>query len=137
MEKHITFSLVATVLWGFWAILVKMSSTRIGHWPSIMIYTLFSLFTVVILFLSLGQSLRNADTTGMLIAALAGVLGGLALIFFQKAVSCGPVSTSTALSALYPVLAVVFGVFVLKEQPSTTNLIGILLAIAGGVLISI
>ncbi len=46
-------------------------------------------------------------------------------------------STSTALSALYPVLAVVFGVFVLKEQPSTTNLIGILLAIAGGVLISI
>ncbi|HRW78638.1 MAG TPA: EamA family transporter, partial [Candidatus Sabulitectum sp.] len=69
--------------------------------------------------------------------ALAGVLGGLALIFFQKAVSCGPVSTSTALSALYPVLAVVFGVFVLKEQPSTTNLIGILLAIAGGVLISI
>ncbi len=137
MEKHITFSLVATVLWGFWAILVKMSSTRIGHWPSIMIYTLFSLFTVVLLFLSLGQTLRNADTTGMLIAALAGVLGGLALIFFQKAVSCGPVSTSTALSALYPVLAVVFGIFVLKEQPSTTNLIGILLAIAGGVLISI
>lgn len=137
MEKHITFSLVATVLWGFWAILVKMSSTRIGHWPSIMVYTLFSLFTVAVLFLALGQTLRNADTTGMLIAALAGVLGGLALIFFQKAVSCGPVSTSTALSALYPVLAVVFGVFVLKEQPSTTNLIGILLAIAGGVLISI
>ncbi len=137
MEKHITFSLVATVLWGFWAILVKVSSTRIGHWPSIMVYTLFSLFTVAVLFLSLGQTLRNADTTGMLIAALAGVLGGLALIFFQKAVSCGPVSTSTALSALYPVLAVVFGVFVLKEQPSTTNLIGILLAIAGGVLISI
>ena len=137
MEKHITFSLVATVLWGFWAILVKVSSTRIGHWPSIMVYTLFSLFTVAVLFLSLGQTLRNADTTGMLIAALAGVLGGLALIFFQKAVSCGPVITSTALSALYPVLAVVFGVFVLKEQPSTTNLIGILLAIAGGVLISI
>jgi uncharacterized membrane protein len=137
MEKHITFSLVATVLWGFWAILVKVSSTRIGHWPSIMVYTLFSLFTVAVLFLSLGQTLRNADTTGMLIAALAGVLGGLALIFFQKAVSCGPVSTSTALSALYPILAVVFGVFVLKEQPSTTNLIGILLAIAGGVLISI
>lgn len=137
MEKHIMFSLTATVLWGFWAILVKISSTRIGHWPSILVYTIFSVATVLILFFALGQTLRNADTTGVVIAAVAGVVGGLALIFFQKAVSCGPVSTSTALSALYPVLAVVFGIFVLKEQPSVTNLIGILLALAGGVLISI
>ncbi len=46
-------------------------------------------------------------------------------------------STSTALSALYPVLAVVFGIFVLKENPSVTNLVGIMLALAGGILISI
>lgn len=137
MEKHIMFSLAATVLWGFWAILVKISSTRMGHWPSIMVYTVFSLITVLVLFIGLGQTMRNADTTGMAIAGLAGVLGGLALVFFQKAVSCGPVSTSTALSALYPLLAVVFGIFVLKEQPSLTNLIGIFLALAGGVLISI
>ena len=137
MQKHIMFSLAATVLWGFWAILVKISSTRIGHWPSIMVYTLFSLATVLILFMSLGQTLRNSDATGILVAGAAGILGGLALVFFQKAVSCGPVSTSTALSALYPVLAVAFGIFVLKEHPSTTNMIGIMLALAGGVLISI
>jgi len=125
------------VLWGFWAVLVKISSTRIGHWPSIMVYTLFSLVTVLVLFIGLGQSLRNIDTGGMLIAGAAGVLGGLALVFFQKAVSTGPVSTSTAISALYPTIAVVFGIFVLKEQPSVTNLIGILLALAGGILISI
>jgi len=137
MEKHIMFSLTATVLWGFWAILVKISSTRIGPWPSILIYTLFSVVTVAVLFIGLGQSLRSADTTGVLVAGAAGILGGLALIFFQKAVSCGPVSTSTALSALYPVLAVIFGIFVLKEHPSTTNIIGILLALAGGILISV
>lgn len=137
MEKHIVFSLIATVLWGFWAILVKISSTRIGHWPSIMVYTLFSLVTVLVLFIALGQTLRNIDTGGMLIAGAAGILGGLALVFFQKAVSTGPVSTSTAISALYPTIAVVFGIFVLKEQPSVTNLIGILLALAGGILISI
>ena len=137
MEKHIMFSLAATVLWGFWAVLVKISSTRIGHWPSIMVYTLFSLVTVLVLFIGLGQTLKNTDTGGMLIAGAAGVLGGLALVFFQKAVSTGPVSTSTAISALYPTIAVVFGIFVLKEQPSVTNLIGILLALAGGILISI
>ncbi len=137
MEKHIVFSLTATVLWGFWAILVKISSTRMGHWPSILIYTLFSVVTVALLFMGLGQNLRSVDATGVLIAGGAGILGGLALIFFQKAVACGPVSTSTALSALYPVLAVVFGIFVLKENPSVTNLVGIMLALAGGILISI
>ena len=137
MEKHIIFSLTATVLWGFWAILVKISATRIGHWPSIMVYTIFSLVTVLVLFTGLGHSLKNSDATGILVAGVAGILGGLALIFFQKAVACGPVSTSTALTALYPVLAVVFGIFVLKEQLSTTNLVGIILAIAGGVLISV
>ncbi len=137
MQKHIMFSLGATVLWGLWAILVKLSTSRIGHWQSALVYSLFSLVTVAILFSSMGQNLKTANLSGLLLAGAAGILGGLALIFFQKAVSCGPVSTSTALTALYPVFAVIFGIFVLREEPSTSNLIGIFLAVAGGVLISI
>lgn len=137
MQKHIMFSLAATVLWGLWAILVKLSTTRIGHWPSILVYTLFSMITVVVLFTSMGQTLKTVSLPGVLIAGAAGILGGLALVSYQKAVSCGPVSTSTALTALYPIFAVVFGIFVLKEEPSTINIAGIILAVAGGVLISI
>ncbi len=84
MEKHIVFSLTATVLWGFWAILVKISSTRMGHWPSILIYTLFSVVTVALLFMGLGQNLRSVDATGVLIAGGAGILGGLALFSSRK-----------------------------------------------------
>lgn len=137
MQKHIMYSLGATVLWGMWAVLVKISSTRMGHWPSVLIYTLFSVATVTVLFLSLGHTLRQVDVSGIVIAGLAGILGGLALVFFQKAVSCGPVSTSTALTALYPVFAIVFGVFFLKENLSSLNVVGVFLAIAAGVLISI
>jgi uncharacterized membrane protein len=137
MQKHIMYSLAATVLWGIWAVLVKISTTRIGHWPSILIYTLFSLTTVVILFFGLGQNMRQANIPGILVAGLAGILGGLALVFFQKALSCGPVSTSTALTALYPVFAVIFGVFFLKEHLSVLNIIGVFLAIAAGILISL
>jgi uncharacterized membrane protein len=118
-------------------VLVKISTTRIGHWPSILIYTLFSLTTVVILFFGLGQNMRQANIPGILVAGLAGILGGLALVFFQKALSCGPVSTSTALTALYPVFAVIFGVFFLKEHLSVLNIIGVFLAIAAGILISL
>lgn len=137
MQKHIMYSLGATVLWGMWAVLVKISSTKLGHWPSVLIYTMFSLGTVAILFFSLGQSLKNVNSSGFLIAGLAGILGGLALVLFQKAVSCGPVSTSTALTALYPVIAIVFGVLFLKENLSALNVIGVFLAIAAGVLISV
>ena len=137
MQKHIMYSLGATVLWGFWAVLVKISSTKLGHWPSVLIYTLFSVVTVAVLFFSLGESLKQVNLPGVLIAGLAGVLGGLALILFQKAVSSGPVSTSTALTALYPVIAIVFGVIFLKESLSTLNIIGALLAIGAGILISV
>lgn len=137
MQKHIVYSLGATVLWGMWAVLVKISSTKLGHWPSVLVYTIFSLGTVAVLFFSLGQTLKNVNISGFLIAALAGILGGLALVLFQKAVSCGPVSTSTALTALYPVFAIIFGVFFLKENLSTLNVIGVFLAIAAGIMISI
>lgn len=86
MQKYVMYSLGATVLWGMWAVLVKISSTRLGHWPSVLIYTLFSVATVAVLFLGLGQTLKQVDLPGVLIAGLAGILGGLALVLFQKAV---------------------------------------------------
>jgi len=137
MEKHITWGIIATILWGLWAVLLKLSSTRLGHWQSVLVYTVFSVITVVVLYFSLGENTRHFETTGVILAASAGVLGGLALVFFQKAVSSGPVSTVTAISALYPVIAIVFGVVFLRENLSTTNFIGIILAVAAGVLISV
>lgn len=137
MQKHILYGLVATCMWGVWAILVKLASGRIGHWPSVMVYTLASVTTTVVIFTSLGKSLRGMDPAGVWIAVAAGVLGGLAVVFFQKALSVGPVSTTTAISALYPVFAVVFGVLFLKERLSPLNYAGIAMALAAGVLISL
>ncbi len=137
MEKHITWGIIATILWGLWAVLLKLSSTRLGHWQSVLVYTVFSVITVGVLYFCLGENTRHFETTGVILAASAGVLGGLALVFFQKAVSSGPVSTVTAISALYPVIAIVFGVIFLRENLSTTNFIGIILAVAAGVLISV
>ena len=137
MQKHILYSLAATGMWGIWAILIKLSAQRIGHWPSVMVYTIASVTTTVVIFMSLGKSLRGLDSAGVAIAVAAGILGGLAVVFFQKALSEGPVSTTTALSALYPIFAVVFGVVFLKERLSALNYAGIVMALAAGVLISL
>lgn len=137
MQRHILYSLVATSMWGIWAILVKLAAERIGHWPSVMVYTIASVTTTVVIFTSLGKSLRAMDPSGVVIAIAAGVLGGLAVVFFQKALSIGPVSTTTAISALYPVFAVIFGVVFLKERLSPLNYAGIAMALVAGVLISL
>lgn len=137
MQRHILYSLAATLLWGFWAILVKISAGRIGHWPSVMVYTMASMATTAVIFTVLGGSLKGVDLSGATVAAGAGILGGLAIVFFQKALSVGPVGISTALTALYPVLAVAFGVLFLKERLSPVNLAGIALAVVAGVLISL
>lgn len=137
MQKHIAFSLAATTLWGFWAVLAKMSAQRIGHWPSVLIYTLASVVTTMTVFTVMGKSLRGVGHTGVFLAVAAGILGGLAIMFFQKALSEGPVSTTTALSALYPIIAVIFGVVFLRERLNPLNCAGIVLALAAGVLISL
>jgi len=137
LQKHILYSLAATSMWGVWAILIKLSAQRIGHWPSVMVYTIASVTTTVVIFTSLGKSLRGMEATGVAIAVVAGILGGLAVVFFQKALSEGPVSTTTAISALYPIFAVAFGVLFLKERLSALNYAGIAMALAAGVLISL
>jgi len=137
MPKHVMYTLMATVLWGFWAVLAKLSADRIGYYSSALIYSAFSFLTVLVIFLVMGQNFRNTGIPGGTIAAAAGVLGGLALISFQRAMSTGPLGTSVSLTALYPAIPVIFGLLVLSEKLSVTKGAGIVLAIAAGILLSL
>jgi uncharacterized membrane protein len=137
MPKHVVYSLMAAGLWGFWAVFAKLSADRIGHHASALIYSTFAFLTVLGIFVASGQSLRNAGISGSALAVVAGVLGGLALASFQKAMSTGPLGTSVSLTALYPAIPVLFGLLFLSEQLSVTKTVGILLAIAAGVLLSV
>jgi len=137
MPKHVVYSLMATGLWGFWAVFAKLSADRIGHHASALIYSSFAFLTVLGIFLASGQSLRNTGVAGGVFAAIAGVLGGMAVASFQKAMSTGPLGTSVSLTALYPAIPVLFGILLLSERLSVTKTAGILLAIAAGVLLSV
>ena len=136
MQKHVVYSLLATGLWGFWAVFAKLSADRIGHHASALLYSAASLLTVLAIFLASGQTLRNTDIPGGLMALLAGVLGGLAVASFQKAMASGPLGTSVSITALFPAIPVIFGLLFLAESLSPTKLAGIVLAIGAGVLLS-
>ncbi len=136
MSRSIVYSLIATGLWGIWGISAKLAADRAGHWPSLLIYSSVSFIIVLFLFISNGSTLKNVSTPGILMAVLAGISGGLAVASFQKALSTGPLSSSISLTALYPVIPVLYGVILLGEEITTAKGIGMCLAIAAGILLS-
>ena len=137
MPKHVVYSLMATALWGFWAVFAKLAADRIGHHSSALIYSAASFLTVLGIFIASGSTLRGTGITGGVLAVSAGITGGLAVASFQKAMSCGPLGTSVTITALYPAIPVVFGLLFLAERLSATKLAGVVLAIAAGVLLSL
>ena len=106
-----------------------------GHWPSLFIYSSVSFLLILLVFSVTGSTLKHASTPGILLAVTAGLSGGLAVTSFQKALSCGPLSSSISLTALYPLIPVLYGVLLLGEEITLARGTGMGLAIVAGVLL--
>jgi len=135
MSKAMIYSLIATGLWGVWGITAKLvAADRIGHLP-LFIFTGISFATVLLIFIFTGTTLKEASTPGILIAVAAGLAGGLAVTAFQKALSCGPLSSSISLTSLYPLIPILYGVLLLGEKVTVAKGAGMGLAIVAGILL--
>jgi drug/metabolite transporter (DMT)-like permease len=135
MTRPMMYSLGATVLWGFWGVTAKMAGDRLGHWNSTMVYSMASLGTILFLSMINRASLRDASIPGVALACLAGILGGLAIASFQKAITAGPLGPAISLTSLYPIIPVIYGIMILGEKITMARGIGMGLAIAAGVLL--
>lgn len=62
---------------------------------------------------------------------LMGCLGALGNYFIIKALSIGELSTLAPINSYKPIVALIFGIFYLKEIPSFSSLVAILLIILG------
>jgi uncharacterized membrane protein len=135
MPRSLLFSLAATLLWGVWGITAKLAADRLGHWPSLLLYSGVSFLVITTMFLISGSALSNMASKGVIFAVAAGLSGGLAVAAFQKALSCGQLSTSISLTALYPLIPVLYGAIVLSEKITPARGVGMGLAIIAGVLL--
>lgn len=135
MPRSLVFSLAATLLWGVWGITAKLAADRLGHWPSLFLYSAVSFLMISTMFALSGSSLRQIPLQGALLAVAAGLSGGLAVAAFQKALSCGPLSSSISLTALYPLIPVLYGAIILGERVTVARGTGMALAIVAGVLL--
>ena len=135
--RPILCSLLATLLWGAWAIGAQYSADRIGFFNSSLFYVLFSLMTVMTVYSISGFSFPKLTSTPAIIAMGTGIAGGLALICFQAAIKGGEISTVVPITGLYPIIPAIYGIMLLGEDVTPVKIIGILLAIIAAILLSL
>jgi drug/metabolite transporter (DMT)-like permease len=83
-----------------------------------------------------GRGVGWPGTEAMLPAALAGVLGAFTIVVFYLALSYGPVSIVAPVMAASAVIPVVYGLAT-GERPSGLQLAGLVVTLAGVILVSL
>jgi drug/metabolite transporter (DMT)-like permease len=131
----IGWSLVALVCWGVWAVLNKLAMRSLG-WPHLVIASWLVSTVAVLMLLLTGADPRALASRDGALALAAGTASLVAVVAFYIALRLGPVATVTPLSALYPAVAVVLAVVVLRESPSAVQWAGVGMAILAGVLLT-
>ena len=100
--------------------------TNRGEKPSVVnFYTYLGLSLLCVWFI------KDIPTTAIPFVLIMGLLGALGNYFIIKALSLGELSTLAPINSYKPVVALLFGMFFLKEIPSVSAILAILLIIAG------
>jgi transporter family protein len=136
MKNWYLFSLATMVCWGTWGVFGKLASARINSKFLILISITTSFLLLWVIFLLSGFKIEKKGL-GIGYAMLTGIAGSIGSIFFYLALRNGKASVVVPLTALYPLVTVILGFLLLKESISGVNLIGILLALIAGILLSL
>ncbi|MBI5582392.1 MAG: EamA family transporter [Deltaproteobacteria bacterium] len=136
MKNWYWFSLATMICWGSWGIFGKLASTQINSRLLVLVSITTSFLLLWIIFLVSGFEIEK-NGWGIGYAVLAGIAGSIGSIFFYLALKQGKASVVVPLTALYPLVAVALSVLFLKEEISGVNVIGIILALAASLLLSL
>lgn len=134
-SEWLIYSILCLILWGLWGFFIKLTYGKL-EWVQTYMLSGIASFVVMLVVVAYHRTGIPGVNTATILAFTAGLFGGLGYIFFIKALEKGKVSVVMPLTALYPAIAVIIALIVLKEKPSIYQWIGILLAIVAGVFLS-
>ncbi len=138
----------ATSSWQFWALLsavfaactalfAKVGVANINSDYATFIRTVVILIALAILLYSTNQfeSLRSVSQKSLLFLTLSGLATGASWLCYFRALKLGNASQVAPVDKLSVLFVAIFAVIFLGESLSTANWIGILLMMAGAILI--
>lgn len=131
------FAGIALVFWGVTGVTQKLATNRISSELSFLwfAYAMIAISAVLMLAVPMHWHVRPLV---FWLAVVGGTLNGLgALTSFTALESGGKASIVISLISLYPLVTVVFAVAVLHERLTLVQALGVVLAIAAAILLSL
>ncbi len=128
------YSYIAMIGWGLWAIGSKLLSKHLNAESLSFWISVWSFFALAA-FIFFKKSLIISQYS--LLALPVGLFSLVAILAFYKALQIGPTSVVVCLTNLYLLFPVTFGFVFLKEPITLPRILGIVLAIAASILLSL
>lgn len=126
----ITYTLISTFFFGLWGVFSKLASNYISY-TSIFVYECLVFFIGGITVFALSGWRTEVHLLGITYSFLYGLTGLIAALFFIIAISKGPVSIITAITATYPCVTIILAFYFLHEKIAFKQMLGVILVIAG------
>ena len=133
MKTWIAYAILSMIFAGFTSVIAKMGLTGISGElgltvRTVMVFVFVLLFAAV--FVSPGE-LRSMSSSNYLWLGISAVTTTLSWIFYYKALKDGEVSTIALIDKGSIIIAVLGGVFILREQMTMKAVIGGAMMLAG------
>ncbi len=137
MQAWLIYSIISLLLWGVWGIILKYSNNFYNTVTTYYLSTIGSFATATILTLTMKNDFNTNPLRHIHFPLIAGFFGTLGYWFMVKALEQGKASIVITITAVYPVITLALSILILYEKLTLTQVIGIVLAVLGIVLMSI
>ena len=135
MPSWVLYSLLAVLCWGVIGLFQKIGASRISE-ASLLAWLLVGLL-LLIPWLLAKTDLQSVGFRNAVIGFLAGTTNGLGLWFLFLAFKNGAkASVAVPLTALNPLLTIVFAFLFLAERLNALQWLGVVLALISGAMLS-
>lgn len=128
-------ALLCMAAWGLSRFFPKLATNHLDPKSAFMYEVMGEVLVAITILVAVG--FRPAfQLKGASFALMAGITGGLGVYWYLQAAQRGNVSQLVGVTALYPVITVILGVFLLNEPLTAKQIAGVVLAVLAVILVS-
>jgi len=135
MTEWLPSALLALFSFGLWGLFTKFAIIHIDS-KSALVFQSLGVLLVGFFTLTLLNFKPATDMKGLSFGLLTGIAYGIGCLFYFIAVDKGKVMTVVTLTALYPLVTIIFSYFLFRETISLKQFLGIACALAAIFLMS-
>ena len=135
MSAWLPAALLSLFSFGLWGFFTKLAVEHIDS-KSALIYQTIGVIIIGVIALGSMNFKPATDAKGLSYAVLTGIAYGVGCLFYFLAASKGKIITVVTLTALYPLVTILFAFILLKEGINIKQCAGIILAFIAILLMS-